>query len=145
MYYVSSIWWWQLVMILIKTNHSFLRVGCQITAHLSASTSPAPYRPHITARLPLLRSGHGCHPMMRRQPCTGPPPPVLSCRHSEPDPPHLSLSLSRSLSWVPWAVGYGPTNLDTTRFPPVTNGRGTKYAVPDMDPPLLVEREGRPT
>jgi hypothetical protein len=29
MYYASMLWCWQLVMILIKTNHHFLRVGCQ--------------------------------------------------------------------------------------------------------------------
>jgi hypothetical protein len=28
MYYMPLLWWWQLVMILIKTNHPSLRVGC---------------------------------------------------------------------------------------------------------------------
>jgi hypothetical protein len=27
MYYVSMIWYWQLVRILVRTNHPYLRVG----------------------------------------------------------------------------------------------------------------------
>jgi hypothetical protein len=43
------------------------------------------------------------------------------------------------------ATGYGPKNLDTTRFPPVINGWETTYPVPDMAPSLLAEEEGPPT
>jgi hypothetical protein len=46
---------------------------------------------------------------------------------------------------VPRAAGYGPTNLDTVWFPPVENGWGTKYPIPDMAPTLLVEGERPPT
>jgi hypothetical protein len=35
--------------------------------------------------------------------------------------------------------------LDMTRFPPATNGWGTKYLVLDMAPPLLAKEEGPPT
>jgi hypothetical protein len=46
---------------------------------------------------------------------------------------------------VPRAAGYGPTNLDMTMFPLVAIGWGTKFPVPHMVPPLLVEGEGPPT
>jgi hypothetical protein len=46
---------------------------------------------------------------------------------------------------VPWAASYGPTNLDTTLFPPAVNGWVTKNHVPHMVPPLLAEGEGPPT
>jgi hypothetical protein len=46
---------------------------------------------------------------------------------------------------VPRATGYGPKNLDTTQFPLVANGWGTKYPVPNMAPPLLDEEEVSPT
>jgi hypothetical protein len=49
------------------------------------------------------------------------------------------------IPWVLWAAIYGPTNLDTTRFPAVARDWGTKYPVPDMAPPLLAEGEGPPT
>jgi hypothetical protein len=38
---------------------------------------------------------------------------------------------------VPWATGYGPMNLDMALLPPMANGWGTKYLVPNMVPPLL--------
>jgi hypothetical protein len=37
------------------------------------------------------------------------------------------------------------TNLDMALFPPMTNGWGIKYHVPDMVPPLLAKGEGSPT
>jgi hypothetical protein len=40
---------------------------------------------------------------------------------------------------VSLATGYGPTNLDITQFPPVANGWGIKYSIPDMIPPLLAK------
>jgi hypothetical protein len=30
MYYVTMLWCWQIVWILIRTNHPYLRVGCHI-------------------------------------------------------------------------------------------------------------------
>jgi hypothetical protein len=40
---------------------------------------------------------------------------------------------------VSQATGYGPTDLDTPRFPPAANGWGTTYSIPDMVPPLMAE------
>jgi hypothetical protein len=50
-------------------------------------------------------------------------------------------------SYTPGTAGYRlwPKNLDTTQFPPTTNGWETKYPVSDMVPPLLDEEEGPPT
>jgi hypothetical protein len=49
------------------------------------------------------------------------------------------------VSRVPWVVGYDPTNLVTTMFPPTASDWGTKYLVSVMVPPLLAEGEGPPT
>jgi hypothetical protein len=46
---------------------------------------------------------------------------------------------------VPRVTDYDPKNLDTVRFPPVVNGWGTKYHIPDIALPLLAEEEGPPT
>jgi hypothetical protein len=46
---------------------------------------------------------------------------------------------------VPWAAGYDPKNLNMTWFPPMVNGCGTKYPIPDMTLPLLGKEEGPPT
>jgi hypothetical protein len=43
------------------------------------------------------------------------------------------------------AAGYSPKNPDTIWFPPVANGWGTTYFVPDVTLPLLAEEEGPPT
>jgi hypothetical protein len=53
--------------------------------------------------------------------------------------------LSGSYTRVLWAASYGPTNLDTTGFPPLANDWGTKYPLPDIAPPLLAEGEGPPS
>jgi hypothetical protein len=53
--------------------------------------------------------------------------------------------LSGLVPWVPWPTSYGPTNLDTTLFPPAANDWGTKGPIPDMVSPPLAKGEGPQT
>jgi hypothetical protein len=74
----------------------------------------------------------------------------LFCLPSSERPRPPAQRKARELLWgsctlVPWAADYGPTNLDTTMFPPAENGWGTKYPIWFMVPLLLGEGEGPPT
>jgi hypothetical protein len=64
-------------------------------------------------------AGSACHPLR----CT----PVVGQSSRGPIPR------------LPPTTGYGPTNLDTARIPPATNGWGTKYSILDTIPPLLAK------
>jgi hypothetical protein len=43
---------------------------------------------------------------------------------------------------VPRAIGYGPRNLVTTKFPPAANSWRTKYSIPNMVPHILTKGRG---